>query len=126
MSKEEAQIWTDFLKTFEIPFLRIEYDVHLGEGIPPKPGEPEWLVRLKRAITRKRVDAIAETEEDIWIFEVKPRIGMSALGQLLTYYELYMEEYSPEKPIMLAAVGRRKEPDIDGAFELYAVNIFLV
>ena len=80
MSKEEAQIWTDFLKTFEIPFLKIEYDVHLGEGIPPKPGEPEWLTRLKRAITRKRVDAIAETEQDIWIFEVKPRIGMSALG----------------------------------------------
>ena len=83
MLADEARIWTKFLQTTQLDFQKITYDVHLGQGILPVPGEPDFMKDLKLAVTRKRVDAVGETAEDIWIFEVKPRIGMSAIGQLV-------------------------------------------
>ena len=126
MLADEARIWTKFLQTTNLEFQKITYDVHLGQGTLPLPGEPEFMKILRLAVTRKRVDAVAETAEDIWIFEVKPRIGMSALGQLVNYFELYQSEYRPTKAVMLAAIGEREAPDIRAAFDLYAVNIILV
>ena len=126
MLEDEARIWTKFLQTTELDFTKIDYDVHLGAGLLPLPTDPEYMRRLLSAVTKKRVDAVGETAEDIWIFEVKPRIGMIALGQLVNYVELYQAEYRPTKAIMLAAVGEREAPDIRAAFDLYAVNIILV
>ena len=126
MLEDEARIWTKFLQTTALEFQKITYDVHLGQGILPLPGEPDFMKDLKLAVTRKRVDAVAETADDIWIFEVKPRAGMSALGQLVNYFELYQQEYRPTKPLMLAVICEREEPDIRHAYDLYAVNIILV
>lgn len=126
MKEDEARIWTRFLKQTELEFTKVTYDLHLGTGVLPLPSDPEYMRRLLSAVTKKRVDAVGETETDIWIFEVKPRISMSALGQLVTYFELYQQEHRPVKPVMLAAIGEREAPDIRAAFELYAVNIILV
>ena len=126
MRSDEARIWTKFLEQTDLEFENIIYDLHLGAGVLPVPGEPDYMKKLKLAVTRKRVDAVGETADDIWIFEVKPRISMSALGQLVTYFELYQREYRPVKPVMLAAIGEREAPDIRGSFDLYAVNIILV
>ena len=126
MLADEARIWTKFLQTTELEFINITYDVHLGAGVLPLPTDPTYMRDLLSAVTKKRVDAVAETKEDIWLFEVKPRISMSALGQLVTYFELYQAEYRPTKGVMLAAIGEREAPDIRPAFDLYAVNIILV
>lgn len=126
MRTDEARIWTRFLETTTLEFEKIIYDLHLGTGVLPLPSDPDYMRRLLSAVTKKRVDAVGETNTDIWIFEVKPRISMSALGQLVTYFELYQEEHRPVKPVMLAAIGEREAPDIRTAFDLYAVNIILV
>ena len=126
MLEDEARIWTRFLETTDLVFEKITYDVHLGLGVLPLPSDPAWMGNLLSAVTKKRVDAVGETRNDIWIFEVKPRISMSALGQLVTYFELYQAEYRPTKAVMLAAIGEREAPDIRSSFELYAVNIILV
>ncbi len=126
MLEDEARIWTKFLQATDLVYEDIIYDLHLGAGVLPLPGDPEYMRRLLSAVTKKRVDAVGETAEDIWIFEVKPRISMSALGQLVTYFELYQQERRPVKPVMLAAIGEREAPDIRAAFDLYAVNIILV
>ena len=126
MKSDEAAIWTKFLRQTELEFDRIIYDLHLGKGQPIVPGEPPYITALKRAVTRKRVDAVGMNDEAVWIFEVKPRVGMSALGQLLSYYELYAKEYPTDRYVFLAAIGERKEPDIDDIFALHAINIFLV
>ena len=126
MREDEAAIWTKFLTQTDLDFDRVVYDLHLGEGVPPTPGEALYITVLKNAVTRKRVDAVGENPEAIWIFEVKPRVSMGSLGQLLSYYELYVKEYPTSKYVMLGAIGERKEPDIDGIFQLHAINIFLV
>ncbi|MBA7661311.1 hypothetical protein ES703_69326 [subsurface metagenome] len=126
MRTDEARIWTKYLEQTDLEFTRVTYDLHLGAGVLPLPTDPDYMRRLLSAVTKKRVDAVGETETDIWIFEVKPRISMSALGQLVTYFELYQQEHRPVKPVMLAAIGEREAPDMRAAFDLYAVNIILV
>jgi hypothetical protein len=126
MLADEARIWTKFLETTELKFERVIYDLHLGAGMAAAPGEPEFMKVLKSAVTRKRVDAVGETADTIWIFEIKPRVGMSALGQLINYFELYQQEYRPIKPVKLAAIGEREAPDIRATYGLYGVDIILV
>lgn len=126
MRSDEARIWTKFLEKTDLEFTRLIYDLHLGAGTLPLPTDPDYMRRLLSAVTKKRVDAVGETQTDIWIFEVKPRISMSALGQLANYFELYQEEHNPEKPVKLAAIGEREAPDIRSSFELYGVDIILV
>lgn len=126
MMADEARIWTKFLETTELKFEQVTYDLHLGTGVLPVVGEPEFMKVLKSAVTRKRVDAVGETADAIWIFEIKPRVGMSALGQLINYFELYQQEYRPLKPVKLAAIGEREAPDIRGTYTLHEVNIILV
>ncbi|MBA7569803.1 hypothetical protein ES708_11544 [subsurface metagenome] len=126
MRVDEARIWTKYLEQTGLEFTRVIYDLHLGAGVLPLPADPDYMRRLLSAVTKKRVDAVGETDTDIWIFEVKPRISMSALGQLVTYFELYQQEHRPVKPVLLAAIGEREAPDIRSAFDLYAVNIILV
>lgn len=126
MRSTEANIWTSFLQTTDLVFTDVIYDLHLGEGMPSTPDEPESITKLKLAVTRKRVDAIGETDDAIWIFELKNRLGLSALGQLLAYFDLYNQEYDPIKPVNLGAVAYSLAPDVRPTYDLYAVSIFIV
>jgi len=126
MLPAEREIWHRFIRTREAEFLSLTYDLHLGEGIPPPPDASEQVRKVIEATSKKRVDAIGETDRDIWIFEVKERGGMSALGQLLTYRYLYMKEYRPTKPVRLALVCSRLEPDVSSVLQAQGIEIYVV
>ena len=126
MLRDEAELWDRFLETSEIDYLDLLYDVHVGT-LPdlPEDTSPE-MERLAEAIYRKRIDVVMETVDEVWIIEVKPRAGMSALGQLLTYSELYEREFSPDKDLHLAVVCERLEQDAEDLLTLHGVDIFVV
>lgn len=126
MLSDEAELWTRFLKAEEVEFLELHYDVHVGT-LPDLPADtsPE-MAKLAESIYRKRIDVVMETEEEIWIIEVKPRAGMSALGQLLTYEILFRREFAPEKDTHLAVVCERLEQDAEDLLTLHGIDIFVV
>lgn len=124
--RHEAELWAAFLRTAPFPVDSVQYDVHLGEGVPLDPNWPEWMKRMVKALTQKRVDAIVESGPNIWLVEIKVRAGFSALGQLLGYGLLYMAEFRPLSPPLLAVVAERLQPDISGVLANYNVTVFLV
>ena len=126
MRQAEGDIWTAFLRSTELDFTRVAYDLHLGQGQPVYDYDNEVTRQMKLAVTRKRMDALGETAEDIWIFEIKERLGVGALGQLLAYGDLYDKEYNPSKPVRLAAIARAFQPDIEETYSLYGISIFIV
>ncbi|GAI83619.1 unnamed protein product, partial [marine sediment metagenome] len=75
---------------------------------------------------RKRVDVVGETASTIVIFEVKPRAGMGAMGQLLNYRALYLREVRPAKPLRMMVVCERVEPDVTRTYAQYGIEIALV
>lgn len=126
MLPEERRIWSKFITGKERNYLKLTYDLHLGYGVfPPYDASPQ-LKAVIESTSRKRVDAIGESVNQITIFEVKPRGGMSAMGQLLTYKDLYVKEYRPTKPIKLALVCERLEPDVSSTLQANGIEIFIV
>ena len=126
MLKDEVEIWKRFRQIDPIPFLKLDYDVHVGtlpSGLGPLTPEMESLAR---AIYRKRIDVVGETEDEVWIIEIKPRAGMSTLGQLISYEALYEKEFSPTKPIRLAVVCERTEQDMEDLLVQYGIDIYQV
>lgn len=126
MLKAERVIWKRFLELRPIDFERAVYDDHVGEGAILTKKYPENIQRMALRLTQKRIDAVLHTEKEIWLMEVKMRASVSALGQLLTYKQLYEREREPDKPVRLGVVCRQVAPDMEKVFEQNNVTIFLV
>lgn len=108
----ESDIWDSFLRTTSMKFKKIMYNTHLGPGGDVSEFAEEEIKKMWKAKTQLRVDAIGETQEKWWIFEVKPRFGRSAVGQLDSY-AYYFEHRKPnQKPIKKACVCKRKDPNM--------------
>jgi len=65
-----------------------------------------------RANTAKRADAIAELENEVWIIEVSARPGLRAVGQLMVYLSLWMEDPKIEKPEKSVLVCEEVDTDL--------------
>ena len=126
MKQGEIRVWDAYLEEHGTPAGRVEYDVRLGEGAPIDPSWPPWMEAMVKALSQKRADVVAETSEDITIFEIKRRAGMSCLGQLMGYEALMMKEIGGFKPVRLVAVCEELEPDMEDAFDYYKVEVIIV
>lgn len=122
----ERRIWTKFRTLSPIPLDTEQFNVRLGEGAVIPAAVPAWLKRDIKALTRKRADVIVESGNEIWLFEIKPRAGFSALGQLLGYATLYVAEYDPVRPPHLAVVAERSQPDLATVLANFGISLFLV
>ena len=148
MGPMESKIWHKFLATTDLRFEKIEYDVRVGTGFIPKWLEEEYRIKLElfrkgmisrrdfelteatlksvSALTKLRIDAVGYTKDAIWIFEVKPRAGRSALGQLESYYYWFIRQYRPTKPVRLACVCIEVDPNLVPIFNARGIRIFKV
>jgi len=73
-----------------------------------------------------KMDLVIEGPEEVWIVEIKEKIRMAALSQLLLYRSLYREQFPTEKPIRLALVARRDSPELRAVTEAQGVAVFLL
>jgi len=57
-----------------------------------------------------KIDAVCYQPEAAWILEFKEELRPSAIGQLITYKDLFTEQYNPEQPVSLMAVVIQDKP----------------
>ncbi len=105
---------------------RYDFDLHLGRGMPLDPSWPPWLQAMARRLTQKRVDVVAHTKEATWILEIKPRSGPSAVGQLLTYLSLYVDQFPTPQPVVVGIIADRNSYDMFPVYEALGIKLFLV
>ena len=122
----EVPVWERFLADPPFAPVAISYDVHLGQGIPARAEWPPWLVKVVRATSRKRADAVVETADALWILEIKVRASFSALGQLIGYGVLLLEEWKPRKPVHLGVVCERVAADMGPVLNEFGISVFVV
>ena len=94
MSAEEGIIWGKFLVAFGSNYLRFDYDLRVGNGITPIENIPTIFKQDYEDLTKKRIDAVGYNNNIATIFEVKQRSGLSAIGQLLGYRDLFIKSFS--------------------------------
>lgn len=92
---EDVPVWNRFIKKYPDRFNTVDYDVHVGAGIAALQNEEPTFDRQFRALTQKRIDVIGWKNNQPTIVEIKHRVGLDTLGQILGYRALYLKE-NPE------------------------------
>lgn len=126
MLAPDIPIWYRFLDEHAAEFNKLYYDCQLGGVTLTAQDLEDPMVRMSRALLAKRADAIAETNDQTWLIEVSASPGMRALGQLLTYHELWKQDPQISKPIHLILVADQVDPDILPAYTQYLISVYLV
>lgn len=121
MLDEDIPVWYRFLDHFAYQFDRIYYDVRVGGPDPATfHDDIKWGLLFYR-LTAKRIDALAEKANELWLIEVAVRPGLRAVGQVMSYFTLWFLDPKIDKPVIPWLVCEQIEPDL--AFSLKAQGI---
>jgi hypothetical protein len=93
----ESTIIRDWLLEHGADYDRFSFSVRIGEGQAPAPDLQAGVARSVVFSSRKRIDVLAWQGNGPTIVEVKERAVPAALGQILTYRQLFLEE-NPDAP----------------------------
>jgi hypothetical protein len=124
--QSEIAIWERYLALEEAKQYSFTYDVHLGEGVDPGPDYEPALREMWKHLTKLRADVVGEATDHVAIFEVKRRGDMTALGQLLTYRQLWRLKHRDGRRIRLVLVCEDVHPDVEPILRLHKVDIVRV
>ena len=93
MTGEDIVIWGRFVDRFPGRFETVDYDFRVGKGIAAYSTEDENYARMATMLSQKRIDAIGWVGDHPTIIEVKKRVGLSTLGQVLGYRLLFLKDF---------------------------------
>jgi len=121
----DIPIWYDFLGKYKENFLSVYYDCQLG-GPGYTPSEYDEKLRVMwKYLGSKRADVIAETTGQVWIIEVTSAATIKALGQLMLYKTLWLEDPKIDKPVKMVLVCDETDSDVIASMEVYNILVFL-
>ncbi len=113
-----------FLQQWGYRLAEVWYDVHVGKAVGVGVEGGPMLERIAAGLTRKRIDVVARVGGGYWVIEVKPLLGYVALGQVLTYFRLFVEEYRPDGEVWPVVICASVDDDVLGELdELGVVGI---
>jgi len=123
MAKHDARIWESFIHRYTGYFEEAAYDVGLGgsETTDPYASDAEKL--MWRWNTAKRVDALARNPDEVWLCEVRPGAGLSAVGAVLGYTYLSELDKWSDRPIIMTIVTNHTDNDTRLVCEAFEIQI---
>jgi len=122
----EEKIMDKFLEKIKFP-ATWQFDVHLHvqdrKDISYMSENEKFLFNQA---TAKRIDAVGETVDRIYVVEVKDRLRPSAVGQALTYKLLYERQFKPAKLVVPAIITEFTDPDMEFVCEKFGIRVWVV
>lgn len=126
MLPRDVAVWDRWLDKHGYEYNGFRYDVHVGGEIEVAPGWSEKTKHMASWLAAKRIDAVGYKPGEVWILEVKPEAGVTAIGQLLTYKMLFIEKYRPIGRLECALVCGNATIDERRVLEAHGFKIFVV
>lgn len=126
MLPEDYPIWEKYISQHEHEFERLYYNVRVGGQVIDDPNISPEMLKMWYSVNAKRIDVLAEKEDEVWIIEVTSRPGLRAVGQLATYLVLWLEDMKPAKPAKTVLVCERLDPDIERTLPVYGMQAYTV
>lgn len=90
MKPADVRIWERFVSDHNDFFARVDYDFHVGKGADFLSSDESTPDGRENRLYQKKIDVVGYREDSTTLIEVKPIADVKALGQILTYKELYM------------------------------------
>lgn len=125
MLAEDTEVWTKFLESTKLEITEVWYDVRVGQAVFLPAGASDMEKRIAAGLTRKRIDAVVSVDEGLWVVEVKPYANMYALGQVLTYVRLFIQEYEPKTAVLPVIVCDEQDADLWDEFDELGVLVIV-
>lgn len=126
MEPQDWPVWERFLNQYADRILQLYYDVKVGGKELDTTGLDPSMVKMWHATTAKRIDAIAEFKNEVWLIEVAAVPGLRAVGQLATYMSLYSEDPKFPLPAIPTLVAEQIDPDLEKTIKLYSMKAITV
>jgi len=122
----DCPVWYRFLDHHAPKIINLYYDVLLGmhDMTPEMLKDP--MQRMWYYNNAKRVDAIIETEKEVWLIEVSNLLAIRAIGQALSYSILWSQDPKIDKIERPILVGETMDLDLLGVAGKYGITVFLV
>lgn len=126
MLDADVPIWYRFLEKYGAPFLTLYHQVRVGGPFLTPEESLDPLKRDWQYLLQKRIDALVELEDELWIIEVNAEAGQRSIGQLMTYQTLWLRDPKIMKLEKLILVSRTMDSDLIDAAGTHGIQIFLV
>jgi hypothetical protein len=92
LAEPESSIYTRFSLKIPSDVVASFFDVGLGPGKPAPLGTEENLLRMWLRNTQKRADVVLQFRDKVAIIELRTVAQSSAVGRLLLYKMLYLQD----------------------------------
>ncbi len=126
MLETDVPVWYRFLDKWGPLFAALYYDCFVGGPYYTKKQLEDPMARMWQATTAKRIDAVAETENELWIIEVAKSPGLRAIGQVQVYRSLWIEDPKILKPEVVVLVCELVDQDLLSAAARYGIKIYVM
>ncbi len=126
MLAPDVPVWYRFLDKWRHEIITLWYDCLLGGPVLTPEEEKDPVKKSWRHLNSKRPDAIAETENEVWIIEVSANPGLRAMGQVMSYQALWQEDPKIEKLDRTVLVVETLDTDLGAAAAKMGVLIYVV
>ena len=126
MYGQDKEVWERFMDLNPGFFNAVDYDWRVGEGVevPFKLGEN--LMRMAKMLSQKRIDVVGWNDDQPMIVEVKKRVGIQTLGQVLGYQVLFEKEFQNFKKPGLMVICEIIEADDRDVLDAYKIPVYVV
>jgi hypothetical protein len=125
MTPDETAIARAWLMAHWPELDAVSFNVGLGNGVQIPAGTDPSTAAAALAGSQKRADIVATMGNQVTIVEVKPRLYLGTLGQLLGYQLLYHLEHPQVQRINLVAIARNATPDATEIMLAHGVHVEL-
>jgi hypothetical protein len=122
----EVTVWKSFLSLYAKDYDKFVYDVRVGEGSLPEEVPQDIYTENFRWLTRKRIDVVGWKGSVPTIFEIRGRMTLPLMGQIVGYKYLWMRQNPDSIPPMMAAVCTFCQPDDFDVFRAHDVRVVVV
>lgn len=89
MKPGDVAVWERFVDTNRDAFERVDYDFHVGDGAEFLPTGEDTPDGRENRLYQRKIDVVGYRGGEVTLIEVKPFADVAALGQILTYRDLY-------------------------------------
>lgn len=121
----DVPVWYSWLEKYGKYLNTLYYDCLLGgPWLSPEAMEDKMTYQWAYN-TSKRADAIAELDDEVWLIEVSTSPGLRAIGQLLSYMALWLEDPKIMKPEKMVLVCAALDTDLIACAARYGIQVYV-
>lgn len=119
---QEAQLFDAWWQANQSQFDSADFNVRVGQGVDPGPAYDQQIRATAIMNSQFRIDAVLSRQGVYYIVEVKIRPTPLAIGQLLSYKVLWMQD-NPSKGVpALMMLSASNSPDMVTVAAAYNVT----